>query len=122
LESLANIDLAALDTMDAALSASRYLPGLVSVPAPQVGIETSVPQAGPSSLSGPSSISFAKEPTPVVDTVMDHPGVAVLPQSSPAPEIPVEDEEPGEDELAMSGVEDATGDIVGDEVKGAYEA
>jgi hypothetical protein len=52
---------------------------------------------------------------------MDHPGVAVLPQSSPAPEIPVEDEEPGEDELAMSGVEDATGDIVGDEVKGAYE-
>ena len=115
MESLATIDLAALDALDAALAASRYLPGPVPVPAPQVGIETSVPQAGP------SPFSFAKEPIPVVDTIMDHPGVAVLPQSSPVPEIPVEDEDPGEDELAMSGVEDATGDIVGDEVKGAYE-
>ena len=115
LESLATIDLAALDRMDAALSASQHLPGSVPVPAPQVEIETSVPQAGPSSLS------FVMEPVPVDDIDMDHPWVEVLTQSSPAPEIPAENEEPEEDELAMSGVATAAEGIVGDTVKGADE-
>jgi len=61
------------------------------------------------------------EPIPTDDTDMEHPSVEVLPQSSPAPELPAEDEEPEEDELAMSGVEDAAEDIVGDEVKGSDE-
>ena len=39
----------------------------------------------------------------------------------PAPEIPIEDKEPEEDELTMSGVEDAAEDTVRDEVKGADE-
>jgi len=119
LESLANIDLAALDRMDATLVASRLLPG--TAPAPLVENETDVPQAGPSTSATPASLTFVMEPIPVDDTDMEHPSFEVLRQSSPAPEIPAEDEEPEEDELAMSGVEDAAADIVGDEVKGADE-
>jgi len=115
LESLANVDLEVLDQMDAALSASGYLPG--TSPAPQVENETDVLQAGPSTSTGPSPFT---EPIPTDDTDMEHPSFEVLPQSSPAPEIPAE-EEPEEDELAMSGVEDAVEDTVGDEVKGTDE-
>jgi len=119
LESLANIDLDVLDRMDAALAASRYLPG--TAPAPLVENETDFPPTGPSTSATPASITFVMEPIPVDDTDMEHPSFEVLPQSSPAPEIPAEDEEPEEDELAMSGVEDAAEDTVGDEVKGADE-
>jgi len=119
LESLANIDLAALDRMDTTLAASGYLPG--TAPAPLVENETDVPQAGPSTSATPAPFTFVMEPIPVDDTDMEHPSFEVLPQSSPAPEIPAEDEEPEEDELAMSGVEDATEDIVGDEGKGTED-
>jgi len=119
LESLANFDLEALNQMDAELAASRLLPG--TVPDPQVESEATVPQAGPSTSAGPSAFTFVMEPVPVDDTDMEHPSFEVLRQSSPAPEIPAEDEEPEEDELAMSGVEDAAEDTVGDEVKRADE-
>jgi hypothetical protein len=116
LESLANFDLELLDQMDAELAASRFLPG--TTPDPQVKGETTAPQSGPSSSVNPAPLV---EPIPVDDTDMEHPSFEVLRQSSPAPEVPAEDEEPEEDELAMSGVEDAAEDIVGDEVKGADE-
>ena len=119
LEALSNFDLELLDQMDAELVASRLLPG--TAPAPQVESETTAPHAGPSTLTIPASPTFVMEPLPVDDTDMEHPSFEVLRQSSPAPEIPAEDEEPEEDELAMSGVEDAAEDIVGDEVKGADE-
>jgi len=121
LESLANFDLAALDRMDATLVASKLLPGTAPAPAPPVEHEINVPQAGPSTSATPASPTFVMEPIPVDDTDMEHPSFEVLRQSSPAPEIPAEEEEPEEDELAMSGVEDAAEDIVGDEVKGADE-
>ena len=119
LEALSNFDLELLDQMDAELAASRLLPG--TAPDPQVENETGVPQAGPSTSATPASLSFVMEPIPVDDADMEHPLFEVLPQSSPAPEIPAEDEEPEEDELAMSGVEDAAEDTVGDEVKCAGE-
>ena len=96
-------------------AASGYLPG--TSPTPQVENETDVLQARPSTSTGPSPFM---EPIPTDDTDMEHPLFEVLPQSSPAPEIPAE-EEPEEDELAMSGVEDAIEDTVGDEVKGTDE-
>jgi hypothetical protein len=120
LESLVNFDLEVLDQMDAELAASRLLPG--TVPDPQVESETAAPQAGSSTSANPAPPSFIMEPIPVDDTDMEHPSFEVLRQSSPAPEIPAEDEEPEEeDELAMSGVEDAAEDTVGDEVKRADE-
>ena len=110
LEALSNFDLEALDQMDAELAASRYLPG--ASPVPQVESETTAPEAGPSTSANPAPLTFIMEPIPVDDTDMEHPSFEVLRQSSPAPEIPAEDEEPEEDELAMSGVEDAAGDEV----------
>jgi len=118
LESLANIDLEVLDQMDAALLASGYLPGTVPILAPPVEHEIDISQARPSTSTGPSPFT---EPIPTDDTDMDHPSFEVLPQSSPVPEIPTEEEEPEEDELAMSGVKDAVEDTVGDEVKGTNE-
>ena len=119
MEALANIDLEAFDQMDVELAVSRYLPG--ASPVPQVESETTAPHAGPSTLATPASPTFIMEPIPVDDTDMEHPSFEVLRQSSPAPEIPAEDEEPEEDELTMSGVEDAAEDTVRDEVKGADE-
>jgi len=119
LEALTNFDLEALDQMDTELAASRLLS--VTAPDPQVEGEATVPEAGPSTSADPAPLTFIMEPIPVDDTDMEHPSFEVLRQSSPAPEIPAEDEEPEEDELAMSGVEDAAEDIVGDEVKGADE-
>jgi hypothetical protein len=119
LEALANIDLEVLDQLDVELAASGFLPGTALDP--QVESETAVLQAGPSTSATPASLTLVMEPIPVDDTDMEHPSFEVLRQSSPAPEIPAEDEEPEEDELAMSGVEDAAEDIVGDEVKGADE-
>jgi len=110
LEALSNFDLELLDQMDAELVASRLLPG--TAPDPQVEGEATVPEAGPSTSANPASPTFVMEPLPVDDTDMEHPSFEVLRQSSPAPEIPAEDEEPEEDELAMSGVEDTAGDEV----------
>jgi len=72
-------------------------------------------------------VPFLRNPVPFLRNPVIPAGIrgalksTLLRQSSPAPEIPAEDEEPEEDELAMSGVEDAAEDIVGDEVKGADE-
>jgi hypothetical protein len=109
LTALANLDLNALDEMDRALLQSGYLPGEPSASVPQVELtEIIAPVAGPS--------SSVKRASPIV---IDQPPVEFLAQSSPAREVLAES--PELDELAMSGVEDAAGNVVEDAGKGAVE-
>ena len=110
LASLADIDIAALDQMDAALSRSAHLPS-----APE---EKSIaPQAGPSRSTRCSSTTETVS-SPVADVFMAHPPVAVPLESPLSPEAPEDDEPPEEYPAAMSGVE---GDTVGDDGTGAAE-
>jgi hypothetical protein len=114
LESLANIDLAALTKMDEALVQSGYLPGPRS---------TSVPQADPSTgtavpHAGPSTSTMARTPSSSNNILMEHPPIVVI-ERPHSPEVP---EMPEADELTMSGIdEDAIARAVGDTGKDADE-
>jgi hypothetical protein len=109
LTALANLDLDVLNEMDRALLQSGYLPGRPSTPVPQVELsEIIAPVAGPSSSARCTSL-----------IVVDQPPVEFLAQSSPVREVHAES--PEEDELTMSGVEDAAGNVVEDAGKGAVE-
>lgn len=113
LASLADIDIAALEQMDAALSQSAHLP---TAPEEKESIDS---QAGSSRSTSPSSTTGAVS-SPVTDVFMAYPPVAVLLESPLSPEAPkdVDDEPLEEYPTAMSGVEGST---VGDDGTGAAE-
>lgn len=98
LADLANIDLDTLERMDAALKSSGYLSGTRPASVPQAGpsTETPAPVAGPSSSTRRAS-----------SNVVEHPPIAVLVPDPPAREVPEAARLFDEDELAMSGIEDA---------------
>ena len=108
--SLANLNRNALDAMERALVQSGYLPSSSSSSA-----APDPPAAASSSRARPST-SFRSN----IIVEADHPPIAVAAQSSPAPEVPVE-ETREEDELSMSGVEESEGNVVGDKGKGVAE-
>ena len=132
LDSLASIDLGILDKMEKALLKSGYMPGTLPVTIPQSSPSkgAAAPKARPSKAA-PSSLTkcllsrSVMKPVSTSDVVLSQPPVAILTISEPfplvIPETPDANEVPEDDELAMSGVEDTTGDTVETMGHGAAE-
>jgi hypothetical protein len=126
LAELASINLDVLQQMDAALLQSGYLSGPLSTSVSQAGpsSEAVAPEAGPSTSSKGKYSTVATKPVHTDVVVMSQPSIVAISDRRPSPEVPETpgaDSAPEEDELAMSGVEDTTGDTVENAGKGAAE-
>ena len=132
LDSLASIDLSVLNKMEKALLESGYMPGTLPVPVPQSSPSkgAAAPKAGPSKAALSSSTKHLPsrsitKPVSSSVVVLSQPPVAILAISEPSPfvipEMPDTNKVPEDDELAMSRVEDTTGDTVKTVGPGAAE-